>query len=220
MQHRSRAPMPLPPRLLTPRPRAARPTGEKYAFVTLPYAEFVEGTINEDNIGFGALCPLPAAGLPADALVHGLVIFSKRSAAISAWLTGIDLVFVKASLETREVSSRSRSTHSAHSAVTRAPARPRRSRPRPSPQAVTRRPPPPSGSRTLPPAARRAACGSGPLAVARAGEGGREGGRGPWRRRGAGPPRLAALRPGLRHPHALLLGAVRLFGPAGTCWRG
>merc|ERR1712127_412092 len=73
------------------------------AFVTLPYAEFVEGTINEDNIGFGALCPLPAGGLPADALVHGLVIFSKRSAAISVWLTGIDLVFVKASLETREV---------------------------------------------------------------------------------------------------------------------
>ena len=84
-------------------PRAAPPAGEKYAFVTLPYAEFVEGTINEDNIGFGALCPLPAGGLPADALVHGLVIFSKRSAAISAWLTGIDLVFVKASLETREV---------------------------------------------------------------------------------------------------------------------
>eukprot|EP00964_Phaeocystis_antarctica_P118689 scaffold82452_cov48-Phaeocystis_antarctica.AAC.1 len=84
-------------------PRAAPPAGEKYAFVTLPYAEFVEGTINQDNIGFGALCPLPAGGLPADALVHGLVIFSKRSAAISAWLTGIDLVFVKASLETREV---------------------------------------------------------------------------------------------------------------------
>ena len=84
-------------------PRVAPLAGEKYAFVTLPYAEFVEGTINEDNIGFGALCPLPAGGLPADALVHGLVIFSKRSAAISAWLTGIDLVFVKASLETREV---------------------------------------------------------------------------------------------------------------------
>ena len=95
--------MPLPPRSSRRAPRAARPTGEKYAFVTLPYAEFVEGTINEDNIGFGALCPLPAGGLPADALVHGLVIFSKRSAAISAWLTGIDLVFVKASLETREV---------------------------------------------------------------------------------------------------------------------
>jgi len=77
--------------------------GEKYAFVTLPYAEFAEGAINADNIGFGALCPLPRAGLPADALVHGLVIFSKRSAAIAAWLTGIDLVFVKASLESREV---------------------------------------------------------------------------------------------------------------------
>jgi len=77
--------------------------GEKYAFVTLPYAEFADGAINAANIGFGSLCPLPSTPLPEDSLVHGLVIFSKRSAAIAAWLTGIDLVFVKASLETREV---------------------------------------------------------------------------------------------------------------------
>lgn len=98
-----RKPRPEAPGMKMPVRLPEQLRGEKYAFVTLPYAEFVEGTINEDNIGFGALCPLPAGGLPADALVHGLVIFSKRSAAISAWLTGIDLVFVKASLETREV---------------------------------------------------------------------------------------------------------------------
>ena len=131
--------------LLTP--RAAPPTGEKYAFVTLPYAEFVEGTINQDNIGFGALCPLPPQGLPADALVHGLVIFSKRSAAISAWLTGIDLVFVKASLETREVllevglDTQHASTVDTH---------PRHSRPSPPPA-----PPPPLPRPAPTPAARR-----------------------------------------------------------------
>ena len=136
--------MPLPPRPSRRAPRAARPTGEKYAFVTLPYAEFVEGTINEDNIGFGALCPLPAAGLPADALVHGLVIFSKRSAAISAWLTGIDLVFVKASLETREVLLEvALDTQRAQRGHTRPRPPPPQPPPGPRPQGVTRCPPPP-----------------------------------------------------------------------------
>ena len=130
-------------------PRAAPPAGEKYAFVTLPYAEFVEGTINQDNIGFGALCPLPAGGLPADALVHGLVIFSKRSAAISAWLTGIDLVFVKASLETREVLLEVGldTQHAQH----RRHAPPPQPQPQPQPQPPLTPPPP----QPRPPAARR-----------------------------------------------------------------
>jgi len=98
-----RAPRPEAPGIKLPVRLPEQLRGEKYAFVTLPYAEFAEGAINAENIGFGALCPLPRTGLPADALVHGLVIFSKRSAAIAAWLTGIDLVFVKASLESREV---------------------------------------------------------------------------------------------------------------------
>lgn len=91
-----RAPRPEAPGIKLPVRLPEQLRGEKYAFVTLPYAEFAEGAINAENIGFGALCPLPRTGLPADALVHGLVIFSKRSAAIAAWLTGIDLVFVKA----------------------------------------------------------------------------------------------------------------------------
>ena len=35
--------------------------------------------------------------------MHGVVIFSRRSAAIAAWLTGVDLAFVKATLESREL---------------------------------------------------------------------------------------------------------------------
>jgi len=71
---------------------------------TLPYAEFVTGgSITEDNIGFGALCPLPMSEIPLDTMVPGLVIFSRRSRAIAAWLTGLDLAFVAAVLESREI---------------------------------------------------------------------------------------------------------------------
>jgi len=78
--------------------------GEQYAFVTLPYAEFMAGgSITEENIGFGSLCPLPADGIPPDLMVPGLAIFSKRSPAIAAWLTGVDLAYVKAILESREI---------------------------------------------------------------------------------------------------------------------
>jgi len=78
--------------------------GEQYAFVTLPYAEFAPGgDISADNIGFGSLCPLPAQGPPLDTMVPGLVVFSKRASAISAWLTGTDLAFVKALQESREL---------------------------------------------------------------------------------------------------------------------
>ena len=80
--------------------------GEQYAFVTLPYAEFLPGGgITAENVGFGALCPLPPADVapPADAMVPGIVIFSKRAAAVAAWLKGIDLAYGNAVLETREL---------------------------------------------------------------------------------------------------------------------
>jgi len=81
--------------------------GEQYAFVTLPYAEFLPGGgITSENVGFGSLCPLPsnaAANIAVDAMVPGVVIFSQRSGAIAAWLGGTDLAFVKAILEAREL---------------------------------------------------------------------------------------------------------------------
>lgn len=42
-------------------------------------------------------------GLSADLMVAGVVIFSRRSRAIAAWLTGLDLAFVSAVLESREI---------------------------------------------------------------------------------------------------------------------
>lgn len=101
-----RPPRPEPPPLRLPVKLPDQLRGEQYAFVTLPYAEFLPGGgITADNIGFGALCPLPSGpqAPPEDAMVPGLVVFSQRASAIAAWLTGVDLAFVKAVLESREL---------------------------------------------------------------------------------------------------------------------
>lgn len=100
--YRKPRPEPQPIKLPVKLPEQLR--GEQYAFVTLPYAEFAAGgSITDDNIGFGTLCPLPSDGLPPDLMVPGIAIFSKRAPAIAAWLTGVDLAFVKAVLESREI---------------------------------------------------------------------------------------------------------------------
>ena len=99
-----RKPRPEPMGLKLPVKLPEQLRGERYAVATLPYAEFIPGgSITEDNIGFGALCPLPVGDLSADMMVAGLVIFSRRSKAIAAWLTGLDLAFVTAVLESREL---------------------------------------------------------------------------------------------------------------------
>lgn len=93
------APLKLPVKL----PEQLR--GEQYAVATLPLAEFLPGgSITQENIGFGSLCTLPPTeGLSPDSMVAGVVIFSRRSRAIAAWLTGLDLAFVSAALESREI---------------------------------------------------------------------------------------------------------------------
>ncbi|EOD39107.1 hypothetical protein EMIHUDRAFT_122105, partial [Emiliania huxleyi CCMP1516] len=88
-----RPPRPEPPPVRLPVKLPDQLRGEQYAFVTLPYAEFLPGGgITDENVGFGSLCPLPAADrAPAeDAMVPGLVVFSRRAPAIAAWLTGAD----------------------------------------------------------------------------------------------------------------------------------
>ena len=55
-------------------------------------------SITQENIGFRSLCPLPPRRTDAESIVHGVVIFSRRSAAIAAWLTGVDLAFVSGRL--------------------------------------------------------------------------------------------------------------------------
>lgn len=77
--------------------------GEKYAFVGLPLAEFIEGgSISSDNVGVGRLC-LVDNRLPADSYVQGIVILTSRATALASWLAGTEVAGVKADLRKREL---------------------------------------------------------------------------------------------------------------------
>jgi hypothetical protein len=75
--------------------------GEKYAFVSLPLAEFLPGGgITSENIGIGRICPV-APDLPADAFVQGIVILTNRAEALASWLGGTELSGFNADLRKR-----------------------------------------------------------------------------------------------------------------------
>mmetsp|Transcript_27721 Transcript_27721/g.26540 ORF Transcript_27721/g.26540 Transcript_27721/m.26540 type:complete len:346 (-) Transcript_27721:286-1323(-) len=77
--------------------------GEKYAFVSLPLAEFREdGDINDENTGIGRLCPVDPE-LPADAFVQGVAIFTSRANALASWLSGTELSGLRADLRKRDL---------------------------------------------------------------------------------------------------------------------
>jgi len=75
--------------------------GEKYAFVSLPLAEFREGGgITQENIGIGKICPIDE-DLPSDAFVNGIVILSSRAKALATWLAGTEVCSLKCDLRRR-----------------------------------------------------------------------------------------------------------------------
>lgn len=77
--------------------------GEKYAFVGLPLAEFLEGGgIDASNIGVGRLAPVDNT-LPADSFVQGVVILTPRAKALASWLAGTEVAGLKADLRKREL---------------------------------------------------------------------------------------------------------------------
>ena len=77
--------------------------GEKYAFVSLPLAEFLPGGgVTDDNVGVGSVCPVPA-NLPADAFVSGVVILTNRATALSKWLAGTEIVGMSCDLRKRNL---------------------------------------------------------------------------------------------------------------------
>lgn len=77
--------------------------GEKYAFAALPLAEFLpDGSVNEDNIGVGTLCPIPDQ-LPADGFVQGIVFFTQRAEALAAWLSGTEVAGIMCDLRKRNM---------------------------------------------------------------------------------------------------------------------
>jgi len=76
--------------------------GEKYAFVGLPLSEFIGGSVDDDNVGVGRLCPVDDS-LPADAFVQGVVILTARAKALASWLAGTEVAGIKADLRKREL---------------------------------------------------------------------------------------------------------------------
>ncbi len=74
-----------------PLPDALR--GQKWAFVTLDASALNE--MNEWAIDFGEAFPLSLVGLNFEARVPGVVIFSSRAVPMAAWMSGLELAFLK-----------------------------------------------------------------------------------------------------------------------------
>jgi hypothetical protein len=72
--------------------------GQKWAFVTLEAAAFAD--MGEWAIDFGEAFPLSLVGLPPEARIPGVVIFSSRAVPLSAWMSGLELAFLTVDLDT------------------------------------------------------------------------------------------------------------------------
>ncbi|NEP85129.1 MAG: DUF1092 family protein, partial [Okeania sp. SIO3B3] len=83
VQYMSPAPQPLPDALI----------GEKWTFVSLETEAFTE--MSEWDIDFGEAFPLNSIGLAPNLQIPGLIIYSSRAKPLAAWMSGLELAFVK-----------------------------------------------------------------------------------------------------------------------------
>jgi hypothetical protein len=67
--------------------------GEKWMFVTLEAAALAE--MPEWEIAFSEAFPLDLAGLTPETPIPGLIIFSGRALPMAAWMSGLELAFLK-----------------------------------------------------------------------------------------------------------------------------
>jgi hypothetical protein len=67
--------------------------GEKWMFVTLEATVLTE--MPEWEIGFGEAFPLELAGLAPETPIPGLIVFSNRALPMAAWMSGLELAFLK-----------------------------------------------------------------------------------------------------------------------------
>jgi hypothetical protein len=67
--------------------------GERWAFVTLEAAAFAE--MPEWEIGFSEAFPPTMLNLAADTPIPGLIIFSSRALPLAAWMSGLELAFLR-----------------------------------------------------------------------------------------------------------------------------
>lgn len=67
--------------------------GERWAFVSLEASAFTE--MPEWEIGFSEAFPLEMFGLQPNTPVPGLIIYSSRSLPLAAWMSGLELAFLR-----------------------------------------------------------------------------------------------------------------------------
>jgi RNA-binding protein Tab2/Atab2 len=67
--------------------------GERWAFVNLAAADFNE--MSDWEIGFSEAFPLNIAGLKSDTPIPGLIIYSSRALPLAAWMSGLELAFLR-----------------------------------------------------------------------------------------------------------------------------
>lgn len=77
------APQPLPDALI----------GQQWAFVSLPASAFVD--LPDWAIDFGEVFPLGIANIAPDTPIPGLIIFSPRALPLAAWMSGLELAYLK-----------------------------------------------------------------------------------------------------------------------------
>lgn len=71
--------------------------GQQWAFVTLEASGLED--IQEWSIGFSEPFPLKLLGLPPNTRIPGVVIFSPRALPLAAWMSGLDLAYLKVEQE-------------------------------------------------------------------------------------------------------------------------
>lgn len=81
----------LPPPKPQPLPDAL--VGERWAFVSLEAAAFSE--MPEWEIGFSEAFPVEMFGLQPNTPVPGLIIYSSRALPLAAWMSGLELAFLR-----------------------------------------------------------------------------------------------------------------------------
>jgi hypothetical protein len=67
--------------------------GQKWALVTLAASTFLD--MDEWAIDFGEAFPLSLVGVEPETSIPGLVIFSSRAVPMAAWMSGLELAFLK-----------------------------------------------------------------------------------------------------------------------------
>jgi hypothetical protein len=67
--------------------------GEKWQFVTLDVSAFAD--MKDWSIAFGEVFPLSLIDLQPNSRIPGVVIFSSRAMPLAAWMSGLELAFLK-----------------------------------------------------------------------------------------------------------------------------